>query len=68
MSESGDSNSLAQVAVDMQLKKPGTWDGKFRNLDGECYYESRHGLDPVGQGFNIFVRCPPSESRGAGPT
>jgi hypothetical protein len=60
---SDQNDSLAQVVTDMQLKRPGTWDGKFQNREGECYYESRHGLNPVGQGFNIFVRCPQSESQ-----
>lgn len=60
---SSNNDSLAQVVTEMQLKKPGTWDGKFRNLEGECYYESTHGLNPVGQGFNIFVRCPQSDSQ-----
>lgn len=54
---SGD-ESLEQVAIDMQVKKPGCWDGKFAKSDGEVYYEAKHGVNPLGQGFNIFVRCP----------
>ena len=44
---------LAHVVVDMQIKKPGMWDGRFVNIDGEHYSEARHGLNPLGQGFSI---------------
>lgn len=62
---SGDGESLEQVAIDMQVKKPGCWDGKFAKCNGECYYEAKHGLNPLGQGFNIFMRCPRAQPKPA---
>jgi hypothetical protein len=44
---------LAQVCVDMQVKRPGLWDGRFVNPQGEHYSEARHGLNPLEQGFCI---------------
>ena len=50
---------LAQVFVGMQVKKPGMWDGRFVNVDGEHYSEAKHGVNPLEQGYNI---CAPIQS------
>lgn len=59
---SSDSNNLEQVMINMQIKKPGRFDGKLLKSGGEPYNEAKHGLNPLGQGFNI---CAPYR---AGPT
>lgn len=46
---------LAQVVIDMQMKKPGMWDGRFVNWQGEHYSEARHGVNPLEQGFSIYA-------------
>lgn len=45
--------SLAQVVIDMQMRKPGCWDGRFVNFQGEHYSEAKHGVNPLEQGFCI---------------
>ena len=39
--------------IGMQTKQPGRFDGKLMRSCGEHYSEARHGLNPLGQGFNI---------------
>ena len=56
--------SLVQVMIDMQKKKPGMWDGRLRNGQGECYCEARHGVNPLEQGFSICAPASPLQRSG----
>jgi hypothetical protein len=60
MGEEMSAPGLAQVFVDMQVKKPGLWDGKMVNYQGEHYFEAKHGLNPLEQGYSI---CAPVQTQ-----
>ena len=55
-----DRDSLEQAFVNIQVKNPGCWDGKFVNVHHEAYSEAKHGHNPLAQGFCICASQRPS--------